>query len=322
MRGVLLAFGLLVVGAAAPAGKEIGWRSGPNLERARDNLGFGAVDGSFIVAGGAYWRDEVKHFSPETTAYQPGTRKWVPLPSLPHAAAYGASGVYKGELMIAGGMGEGGSLIQCLRLSKKQGRYRWDALPDLPYPVAGARGAVIGTRFLLIGGAPSFDEPGLKSACRAVLELDLLRPTQWKEHSAAKEFQPRIGAAMAALGDTAYVFGGYGVRADGTIGNFGDAWSVRNGVWKRIRGLPIKLRWATAVALDSRYIGIFGGYGEDFLADVYLYDARRNVYLKSTRMPLAVANAAASTIGKTVYLAGGEDQKRHRTAALFVGTLR
>lgn len=321
MRGLLIAIALSILGAPAPTGEWIDWHRGPDLPGPRDHLGCGVVGGTFVVAGGAYWKNETKRFSAETIAYSPQSRKWTRLPSLPHASAYGASAVYRDRLIIAGGMDDTGALTRCVRLTKQKGTNRWDRLPDLPHRVAGARGAVVGSKFLVIGGAPAFDNTGLKSAYHTVLELDLLHPTKWNERALADGLSPRIGAASAVIGDRVYVFGGCGVQADGTIGNFGDAWSVHDGVWKRMCDLPVKVRFATAIALDSRYIGIFGGYGEDFLADVYLYDARKNVYVKSTRLPSPVCNAAGGLIGNIIYLAGGEDQKRHRSAALVIGKI-
>jgi N-acetylneuraminic acid mutarotase len=319
MRGLLIAIALSILGASAVTGERIDWRRGPDLPGQRDHLGYGIVGGAFIVAGGAYWKNETKRFSAEAIAYSPRSRKWTRLPSLSHASAYGASAVYRDELVIAGGLDNMGTLTQCIRLTKKQATARWDRLPDLPHRVAGAQGAVVGSKFLVIGGAPGFDDAGLKSAYRSVLELDLLHPTKWNERARPEEYSPRIGATSAVIGGRVYLFGGYGVQADGTIGNFGDAWLVHDGVWKQLRDLPVKVRWATAVALDSRYIGIFGGYGKDFLADVYLYDTTKNVYVKSTRLPSPVCNAAVGVIGSMVYLAGGEDQKRHRSAALVIG---
>lgn len=321
MRGLLIAIALSILGVPAPTGKRIDWRRGPDLPGPRDHLGCGVVDGMFILAGGAYWKNETKCFSAEAIAYSPRSHKWTRLPALPRASAYGASAVYSGRLIIAGGLDNISASTRCIRLTKKEGAFRWDKLPDLPHRVAGARAAVVGSKFLVIGGAAGFDDAGLKSAYRSVLELDLLHPTRWNERAPANGFSPRIGAASAVIGDRVYVFGGYGVLADGTIGNFGDAWSVHDGVWKRMRDLPAKVRWATAVALDSRYIGIFGGYGDDFLADVYLYDTQRNVYVKSTSLPSPVCNAAGGVIGSIVYLAGGEDQKRHRSAALVIGKI-
>lgn len=315
MRILPIAIVFSILGAHALAGERIDWRRGPDLPSARDHLGCGVVGGMFVVAGGAYWQDETKHFSAECIAYSPKTRKWTSLPSLPKGSAYGASGIYRDELLIAGGLDDTGALTQCLRLTKKG----WKRLVDLPHPIAGAHGAVVGDKFIVIAGAPGFDEAGLKAAYRTMLELDLAHPKAWKERPLPSGFARGTGAATAAIGDTIYVFGGYGVQADGTLGNFGDAWSLRNGVWKRVSDMPAKVRWATAVALDSRYIGIFGGYGKDFLADAYLYDTLRDVYVKSSSLPAAVCNAAGGIIGDTVYLAGGEDKQRHRSAALVTG---
>ena len=286
------------------------------MPSARDHLGCGMVDGMLVVAGGAYWKDGVKHYTSETIAYSPEKSKWVRLPFLPIAGAYGASAVIDGQLLIAGGANEHGALKDCFRLVKANGRFAWKRLPDLPRPLFGAQGAAIGSKFYVVGGAPGMDEVGIMAAKPTMLVLDL-KSLKWQE---CTSLPGRVGSAVASIGDRLLVFGGYGYH-DGILGNFGDAWAYQNGSWKRLKDMPIPARWTAALALDDRRIGLFGGYGEGFLDKVFIYDVGRDAYLPDDPLPLPVATMSAGVDKGTIYLAGGEDLQRHRTDALFIGRI-
>jgi N-acetylneuraminic acid mutarotase len=274
------------------------------------------IDGMLVVAGGAYWKDGSKHYTSETIAYSPSIGKWVRLPFLPVAGAYGASAVVNGELLIAGGANEKGALKDCFRLVKTNGKFVWKRLRDLPRPVFGAQGAAIGRKFYIIGGAPGMDEVGIMGAESRmfVLNLDTLNLRE------SVSIHGRVGSAVAAVGNKLFVFGGYGVH-DGILGNFGDAWCYANGSWKRLKDMPIPARWTAALALDDRRIGLFGGYGEGFLDKVWVYDTKTDSYTPSDPLPIPLANPAVGIINGTIYLAGGEDLQRHRTDALFIGPI-
>jgi N-acetylneuraminic acid mutarotase len=294
------------------------WRRGPDLPSARDHLGCGMVDGMLVVAGGAYWRNEQKHYSADTIAYSPKTGKWIRLPFLPKPGAYGASAVIQDQLLIAGGANETGVLSSCIRLARRNGSFRWERLPDLPRPLFGSQGASIGDAFYAVGGAPGMDESGTRAAEETMLILLQSGSPKWR---ACQAVPPRVGAAVASCGDRVFVFGGYGVQPDGTLGNFSDAWRFDSLKWKRLRDMPAPARWTTAIALDSTHVGLFGGYGEGFLDKVFVYDTETDAYTETTPLPLPVANLAGGVADGTVYLAGGEDLQRHRSAALFMGRI-
>lgn len=310
---------LILVAGSVWAETSIDWRRGPDLPSARDHLGCGMVDGMFVIAGGAYWKNDRKHYQRETLAYSSETGKWIRLPFLPTPGAYGASAVVDEQLVIAGGANETGVLKSCIRLARKGGSYRWQKLPDLPCPLFGAKGAVMDNAFYVIGGAPGMDEAGVRAARPSVLRL---HDSRWSECSLPDEFAGRVGAAVASVNNKIFILGGYGVRPDGALGNFGDAWSFDGTKWKRIRDVPIAARWTTALTLDRTHIGLFGGYGDGFLDKVFVYDTEGDTYTESTPLPLPVCSLAGGIADGTIYLAGGEDLQRHRSAAFFMGTIR
>ncbi len=325
-----LSFGLAVC-APAHATPSVEWHRGPDMPSARDYLGCGIADGLFVVAGGAYWEHEAKHFGQQTIAYSPTQNRWIRFPDLPMPGAYGASAVIDDRLLIAGGADSTGALKRCFRLRRVEGRLTWDRLPDLPRPIWGASGAAVGSRFYVVGGAQGMDAGSMKAARPSLLMLDVsaVKP-EWLQMVGPGMPSGRVGAAAVVVGTKLFVFGGYGVQADGTLGNFGDAYvrdiGVSSGTWQPTRNVPLASRWTSAVPLDSRQIVLVGGYAESpvagFLDDTLIYDTDSDRYLQTDPIPCAVATTAAAGDGAaTIYVAGGEDAMRHRSAALLVGSL-
>ena len=85
------------------------------------------------------------------------------------------------------------------------------------------------------------------------------------------------------------------------------------------------MRGHSAVALANRYILLLGGYatapnGSVLRSSVLVYDTHSDSYFYSTpEMPLQVMSAGAQLIGSTLFLAGGEDAARHRSAGMAIG---
>ncbi len=333
--GWILPFALCILHFSFPlcakSAPSIAWQRGPDMPSAHDYLGCGVMDGLFVVAGGAYWEHDQKHYGRGTIAYSPIQGRWITLPDLPKSGAYGASAVIDGQLVIAGGADSTGALKSCFRLRRVDGRLRWDSLPDLPRPIWGASGAALGKRFYVVGGAPGMDPQALKGAHPSLLMLDLsaVRP-EWVEFVGPTLPAGRVGAASAVVGTKLFVFGGYGLQADRALGNFADAHMTDLGenprTWMRIKAMPLTMRWSSARAIDDRYVMIAGGYAESqssgFLDKVWFYDTTDDQYLPCDPLPLPVATMASCVGGDgTIYLAGGEDALRRRSSAFFVGRL-
>ncbi len=316
-----LLFGLAGASRAAPA---ISWERGPDMPSAHDYLGCGIVDGLFVVTGGAYWEHEQKHFGRGTIAYSPSQDRWITLPDLLMPGAYGASAVIDDQLLIAGGADSTGALKRCFRLRRIEGRLRWESLPDLPRPIWGASGAAVGSRFYVVGGAPGMDVAGIQSARPSLLMLDLSAVSpQWVELVGPGMPAGRVGAAVTAADSTLFVFGGYGLQKDGSLSNFGDAYAIdlrQPRSWARIADMPAASRWSSGKMVNGRYLMIAGGYGEGFLDKTWLYDTANDQYLQSTGLPVPACTMAVGVgADGTIYLAGGEDAMKHRSASFFIG---
>lgn len=333
MRQAILLVICIVLSVQASTSITLHWQKGPELPSPRDRLGSGVVGDLFIVAGGAYWKNSEKHYLSETVAYSRKLRSWIKLPYMLKSGAYGACGVLRNkrgdeQLLVAGGMNENGATNECFRLVKQGNRFVWKRLPPLPYRLVGATGAVLGQSFYVFGGVPSIDESGIRTArpCFFVLHFNEQGEpiSRWIE--LPTNAPARLGAAMAACGKKLYVFGGYGVQEDQTIGNFRDAWVIQVSPiirWQRIADLPIASRWLCAIPLNDHQIGLFGGFGSQFLDKAFVYDVENDSYFETNPMPEAVAVMAYGLAKDgTIYLAGGEDEMRHRTTSFFIGRVK
>src|ERR1700753_3195592 len=67
-----------------------------------------ALAGQLIYAGGTTWRDQVKHWLPDTLVYDVHKDAWSHGPSLPEALAYGAFVSTAQSLEVLGGASDAG----------------------------------------------------------------------------------------------------------------------------------------------------------------------------------------------------------------------
>jgi N-acetylneuraminic acid mutarotase len=89
-------------------------------------------------------------------SYEPSTRRWRRLPSVPLARGGTGAAVVSGILVSAGGEEPQGTIASVYGFEIS--RSRWSRLPDLPSPRHGLAVAAVGGRVYAIAGGP---EPGL-----------------------------------------------------------------------------------------------------------------------------------------------------------------
>ena len=126
----------------------------------------------------------------------------------------------------------------------------WREMADLPRPVAGYMGGVIGGKMLIAGG--SYWEDKQKHWSDEVQVFDPASNT-WTRGPAMPA--PRSDAASAVLGDDLYCFGG-GAGNEVTA----DAWALHDGKWHQVieAKLPEPRLFAVALAYAG-YIYLLGG---------------------------------------------------------------
>ena len=207
---------------------------------------------------------------------------WQELPDFPGDARQALSCAKVGEtLYFWGGFSytEPYCYTDGWKLVHEQGQWRWEQLPDFPWPINSAAMAVVDNKIYAMGGsdynAEAFfteeDRNGnTKRLGSRLLVFDTTKPADgWNELETCPG-TPRWVHTMAALGDKLYIIGGASgnFAKDGT--NYGyctivDNWSynVKAEKWERLADLPISsgnFPRSSQGVFQDRYILLPGGY--------------------------------------------------------------
>jgi N-acetylneuraminate epimerase len=243
-----LAIMLNLVSCSTPSPqRRLQWSQLPSLP---DREGFaGAFAGVshdvLIVAGGANFPDKKPWEGGQKIWYDtvfvlehPGGH-WRLVGRLPRPLGYGISVTTPEGVVCIGGSDAQRHHATVFLLKLTDATLSVAPLPDLPFPLANAAGALVGSKIFVFGGS---DVPGEKSAFNRLLTLDLAaRPPQWKELEPCPG-QPRILPVAAALADAFHIAGGAAPAAtNGQVTRvyLRDAWRYRPGAgWKRLADLP------------------------------------------------------------------------------------
>lgn len=292
------------------------WESLPPLPEPAGGFAAGCVNGKIIVTGGTNWRDGTKRWLDTVWQFDPATAQWTHGPSLPHPLAYGAFASDGARLYIAGGA------------DGKQGRrevYALDAdmklkhLADLPQPLAFAAAVVDQGRLQVFGGTPDPDD--WSKVTTNLVQVDLAAGTA-AAGAALKGLSHGLGLpAMTSVSGGWLTFTGAWFDAEKQVHNSDAAFAYdsKSAAWKKLAAYPISSRGAVAVLLDDDHVYLAGGYGSDeqgFLTQAYIYEIKADRYVPAKPQPFA-ATSCLVKCGDHIYLLGGEDQKKHRTAACF-----
>ena len=281
------------------------------------NGGFvaGESGGRIMVAGGVTWRDDTKFWLDGIWHYDPARNTWSESGRLSAPLAYPVIGLAGNALWFAGGS-SGGSTHRTL--------WRMDAarpprsVATLEQGFVNAAGALIGTTLYVVGGTD--DQARVDRATNAFYAIDVRTGAMTRLPDYP---EPSLITGTAAVADgQLFVFGGARwVAATKAVANHASAhaYSPAANRWERLPPLPHPGRGLSAIALDDGLVLVAGGYRNDeaeFVADAYLFDLQTKTYTPTTPLPYAaMVNLVKS--GDCLYCLGGEDRKRHRTAAVF-----
>ena len=168
---------------------------------------------------------------------------------------------------------------------------------QMPGVRADVTAAVVGRRVILVGG---FDGVGPQSPVWAT--RDGRRFTVVAHLPQSVRY-----AAVAALGDIVYVFGGL-ISGGEYTGTFSDAIQridLRTGVARIVGRLPTPLAHAMAATVHGR-VYVFGGSAPGGPSDaVRRFDPTGNRTRLAGRLPRPLTDAAVAALGAAVYLLGG-----------------
>jgi N-acetylneuraminic acid mutarotase len=306
---------ILLTFANASAGANAQWEQLASLPVPNGGFAAGESGGRIIVAGGVTWRDDTKIWLDRIWLYDPARNSWSESGRLPSPLAYPVTGVKGDTLWFACGS-SGESTHHTLWQIDAARPPRVVATLDRGF--VNAAGALIGTSLYVVGGTD--DQARVDRATNAFRAIDIKSGamTPLPEYP-----EPSLitGTAAAAEGRL-FVFGG--ARWDATIKGVVNhasayAYDPAGKRWEKLPPLPHPGRGLAAITLDNRHILVAGGYRNDeveFVPNAYLFDLQSETYTPTTPLPYA-AMVSLVKAGDWLYCIGGEDRKRHRTAAVF-----
>ena len=313
-----------------------------------DPLGFagmfgGISHGTVLCAGGANFSD--------TPMAKGGTRVWhddvYALPEggawrivgkIPAPRGYGVSGSWRGSVaMVGGNDGKRAVADGCL--------VRWDGkslhcerLPDLPVPITGACGTVVGDDLIVAGGQSVFDGPSALARCFACNLAASSRT--WRELPWPEGAPGRVLAVAGTDGRSFYLFTGAALSADSSgkpqRRYLTDAWRFHSDTgWECLADLPRPAAAGPAAVpwlAKAHEFVLVGGIWAEYLAaadkkpvypgfsrDVLVYSPRENRWRSEPPLDSDVPGrlvAPCMELNGDWIIATGEIRPGHRTVAV------
>lgn len=175
---------------------------------------------------------------------------------------------------------------------------RWQELPALRSPRAGAAAAVVGDEMFVIGGE---NENGVLGT----VERYDVRFQTWAQLS--NKPTPVTDVRAAVLGGKIYVPGGRRSADPKDVVAAFEAYDPRTETWEQLPDLPAP-RSAYGLATLEGKLFLFGGWdGAGYRDDVWEYDPERGKWRERSNMPTARAYAGAVALNDTIWVLGGEN---------------
>jgi solute:Na+ symporter, SSS family len=246
----LIVANLCASGLSGQPREVLAWKQLPSIP---DEVGVagpyaGVHDGRLIVAGGANfpeappWEGGTKVWHDSIYALAEPVGEWIRAGTLPRPLGYGVSLSTSEGVLCIGGDNETAFFSDVFLLRWADGAVQTERMPDLPFPLAYASGALVGTQVFIAGGLHE-PEGVARLASGRFLMLDLAAAApEWTE----LETWPgpeRFLAAGAVLDGAFYLAGGARL-VPGPDGRqvreyLTDAYRYRPGRgWERVADMP------------------------------------------------------------------------------------
>lgn len=303
--------------AATPLtlGANATWERLPPLPMPNGGFVASANQGRIVVVGGVTWQGDTKIWLDRIWTYDPERNAWSETGRLPAPVAYSVFGDNGSTLWFAGGS-SGDATHRTL--------WRMDAgrppqvVAALKQGFVNAAGGLIGHLLYVAGGTD--DQARTDRITNAFRGIDV----RTGEIMPLPDYpEPNLTTGTAAVaGGRLFFFGG--ARWDNptrTVVNFASAhvFSPATNRWDCLPPLPHPGRGLAAITLDERHILVAGGYRNDdveFVGDAFVFATDARTYTPTTPLPYAAMVTLVKN-GEWLYCLGGEDRKRHRSAAAF-----
>ncbi len=277
---------------------QLQWSDRRPMPRAEAGCAAAALGGELVLAGGTAWEGGVKRFLNTVQIYDPRADKWRDGPPCPEPLAY-APFVQSDDGLEVFGTNDGASPGRHIwRLDAPKSN--WTRGGEAPADFSMGRAARIGQDVFVFGGGS--DDVWRRAGAG-----------EWKKISRLPGGHVQLSAIAAANGKV-YLFGGFSMKGAEVV-NTAAAYEFDSqaAAWKRLRDMPIASRGTVGLGIGAR-IYLFGGYGEGFLDNVWIYDIAKDAYRDDAPMPVPLIGADMFAIDGVILGAGGEDRMKNRSA--------
>jgi len=273
------------------------WSAAPPMPQGMQDNSGGLIDDYLVMVGGfcggyeddwkpgKYPRGFLKKaWALDLACEEQGWHELPDFPGTPRQGMYGIS--VNNEVYLWGGFSytEPYCFTDGYKLSRREGRWLWQALPSLPWPLGAGGICAIGSRIYIFSGHDydaenlyvETDRTGrIERLGARLLMFDAERPEAgWVELPPCPG-TARTMSGVAAVGGKVYAIGGYGIKQaalqkvvqpegpDAYVGRFTthnvvDSWRFdpETSTWERLRDLPVSVAGFPQgqLAYSDRYI--------------------------------------------------------------------
>ncbi|MES2696678.1 MAG: hypothetical protein V4773_24630 [Verrucomicrobiota bacterium] len=297
------------------------WEESAPLPRGIAGHAAGASGGTQWIAGGSWWDSDRKRIESGIWRLAATASTWTYVSMIPGGFAHGGWAATPTELWLAGGLGENGVSGKIFRVQFASGSVA--QIGRLPEPRVYAGAALLGGVLYVVGGAVSENEVARASSkwWRITPGPDDTCTVQAGRNAGPAWINPVV---LALRGELHVLPGGVWSGKRQRLEAPSEAWiySPTQDRWRQ-RPLAAPLpRGLSGIALDDGKALLAGGVetrpdGSALATTVWIYDAATGAVTAGPALPTGRLAGALTTEGCDVWLLGGEDRARSRTATTW-----
>jgi N-acetylneuraminic acid mutarotase len=277
-------------------------------------IAFSLNDSEPAFYGGSSWDDGEKRI--HASGYVLRDHQWRSLTPLETPIAYAAVASGPDFLYAAGGT-DGTQLNPILFTQNPNVQRQFFKLPP-PQTRLYAGAALLNGAYYQIGGSTQL------SPLAPTNSISKSEGDAWKDLGPLPE-GPLINSAVATWKNRIFVFGG-GLPGPNGLENTDSvfAFNTSDDSWEKQVPLPIAARGAVATSFPDIGILLVGGYTGSNRAtpQVLLYDPEKNEFRSLPELPEGLMLPAVVLTDHSIYVFGGEDAPKHRSANVFRTDIR
>jgi N-acetylneuraminic acid mutarotase len=255
------------------------------------------IDGKVYAVGMGFNAGTVPEHIEE---YNPSTGNWTPRANIPTPSALGTAGAVDGKCYLIGGGGDSGRVVHTAVQEYDPGTDAWSSRSPAPIPRAVGASAVVDGKIYAIGGGGGFSY-----FSSGIGQVDIYDPKRDRWTTGADLPTPRLGAAVAAVGQYIYVMGGHLQTQART--DLAQRYDTVADSWTTIANCLQPMGFASASVLDG-YIYVSGGLepsGSQATNRAYRYDPETDRWTRLADMMQSRLLAGGAAIDGRILVFGG-----------------